>query len=74
MDMSKYTEYREIAGKMKTVFETAFEKSLKAQVSIVFNPILDRLEVETYDLGEHKFTLSGKTGLALFKTLKQIYE
>jgi hypothetical protein len=72
--MSKYTEYRETAEKMKTVFETKIGDTPE-KVTIHFNPINDSLNIELSDfLCDCEVKMEGRTGEALFKALKQIYE
>jgi hypothetical protein len=71
--MSKYEEYLAIAEKMETAFEEKINDGEKVQ--IWFNPISDNLQIEMADVyGNHKLKIEGRTGEALFKALKQIYE
>jgi hypothetical protein len=72
--MSKYTEYREIAGKMETTFIANISDAGR-QVKIELDPVLDNLHIRIQ--GRHDddiFTVEGDAGEALFKALKQIYE
>jgi hypothetical protein len=78
--MSKYTEYREIAGKMKTIFEerSDFEREigrLDNRVIILLDPLADTLGITIQETRTaHQVEIKGQSGLALFKALKQIYE
>jgi hypothetical protein len=76
--MSKYTEYREIADRMKTYFGANIGNTDK-KVYIRFNPVPNKLDIETpvlrNDLSDTvELTIEGEVGEALFKALKQIYE
>jgi hypothetical protein len=76
--MSKYTEYREIAGRMKTVFRTNIDV-MNRKVEIILNPISTTLDIKMPIFGVNegkdiRVTIDGEVGEALFKTLKQIYE
>ncbi|MDR3124052.1 MAG: hypothetical protein LBU16_09795 [Treponema sp.] len=74
--MSKYTEYREIAGKMETVFKAEIGGSAVSpgKVRIVFMPISDNLNIEIPGIYRNEFTITGATGEALLRALRQIYE
>jgi predicted secreted protein len=72
--MSKYTEYREIVSKMEQFYEANVENKESENVRIFFNPVSNSLNIGIYDHSKRYFEISGDTGLALFKALKQIYE
>jgi hypothetical protein len=73
--MSKYEEYRAMAEKIDSVFEADIE-GRKKKVRIELNPISDNLWVNIPDFfyGNSEFKIEGRTGEALLKALKQIYE
>jgi hypothetical protein len=72
--MSKYTEYREIVKKMEQFYEARSENNSADKVQILFDPVVDSLDITIYDPSKREFEIFGDTGLTLFKALKQIYE
>jgi DNA-binding cell septation regulator SpoVG len=73
--MSKYTEYRAIAEKMKTFYQIDIGDSVR-KVSIRLDPIKDLLGIEIDGcFHQHELkNIEGEEGEALFLALKQIYE
>jgi hypothetical protein len=72
--MSKYTECLEMAEDREILFETAI-KDGGDPVQIWLNPALNELTMRMYECGGgYRIRISGETGEALFKALKQIYE
>jgi hypothetical protein len=70
--MSKYTEYREIAGKEEILFEENIgDKGRYVRIRLKRDDL--RLQMID-DYGYQELGIESDTGLALFKALKQIYE
>jgi hypothetical protein len=72
--MSKYTEYREMAEDREILFEIAIENR-GDPVQVWLNPALNELTMRMYECGGgYRIKISGETGEALFRALKQLYE
>jgi hypothetical protein len=74
MAMSKYTEYREMAEKMETLYGAKI-KDTDREASVRFNPVADMLDIDLAGFRcRHEFSLQGDEGKALYMALKQLYE
>jgi hypothetical protein len=74
--MSKYTEYREIAnimGTMKTVFDAKIDNS-DSKITVYLD-LADYLKISIPELSKFDMIqITGASGEALYRALKEIYE